>query len=95
MPFYVLKGDLVEMNVDAIVNAANVKLKMVEGVGRAIFHKAGDSELQSACNKIGSCNVGDCKVTPSFNISNITPLATRFSIVTKELIFKISNAEWE
>ncbi|MCI7797088.1 MAG: macro domain-containing protein [Mollicutes bacterium] len=70
MPFYVLKGDLVEMNVDAIVNAANVKLKMVEGVGRAIFHKAGDSELQSACNKIGFCNVGDCKVTPSFNMTN-------------------------
>ena len=39
MPFYVIKGDLVNMNVDAIVNAANVSLKMVEGVTRAIFIK--------------------------------------------------------
>ena len=29
MPFYIIKGDLVKMNVDAIVNAANYTLKMV------------------------------------------------------------------
>lgn len=70
MPFYVIKGDLINMNVDAIVNAANVKLKMVEGVGRAIFHKAGDKELTEACKKIGFCNVGRAVVTPSFNMTN-------------------------
>lgn len=70
MPFYVLKGDLVTMNVDAIVNASNVNLKMVEGVGRAIFHKAGDKELAAACKQIGTCNVGDAVKTPSFNLSN-------------------------
>lgn len=70
MPFYILKGDLVEMNVDAIVNASNVKLKMVEGVGRAIFHKAGDKEMTFACNKFGFCPVGECRVTPSFNMTN-------------------------
>ena len=70
MPFYILKGDLVSMKVDAIVNAANVNLKMVEGVGRAIFHNAGDKEMTKACKDIGRCAPGDAVVTPSFNIEN-------------------------
>ena len=59
MPFYLKKGDLVSANVDAIVNASNVNLKMVEGVGRAIFHKAGDSDLARACKLIGKCALGN------------------------------------
>lgn len=70
MPFYLKKGDLVASNVDAIVNASNVNLKMVEGVGRAIFHKAGDAELGRACKAIGKCNVGKAVLTPSFNLTN-------------------------
>jgi len=70
MPFYVEKGDLVEMKVDAIVNAANVNLKMVEGVGRAIFHKAGDEELSAICKSIKRCDVGHAVATPSFNMTN-------------------------
>lgn len=70
MPLHVLKGDLVSTKVDAIVNAANVNLKMVEGVSRAIFHNAGDKEMTLACKSIGHCNVGDAVTTPSFNITN-------------------------
>lgn len=70
MPFYLKKGDLVSANVDAIVNASNVNLKMVEGVGRAIFHKAGDSDLARACKLIGKCAVGNAVLTPSFNLTN-------------------------
>lgn len=70
MPFYTLKGDLVKMPVDAIVNAANVNLKMVEGVGRAIFHAAGDQELTKACKDIGKCMPGNAVVTPSFNLTS-------------------------
>lgn len=70
MPFYFKKGDLVEINCDAIINASNVNLKMVEGVGRAIFHKAGDKELSNACKQIGHCDVGKAVVTPSFNLKN-------------------------
>lgn len=69
MPFYILKGDLVKMNVDAIVNAANFTLKMVEGVGRAIFHAAGDNEMADACKKIGKCDPGNAVETPSFNLT--------------------------
>lgn len=69
MPFFIEKGDLVSKEVDCLVNASNVNLSMVEGVGRAIFHKAGDIELARACKKIGHCNVGDAVITPSFGIN--------------------------
>ena len=69
MPFYIIKGDLVKMNVDAIVNVANYTLKMVEGVGRAIFHAAGDIELTNACKAIGKCAPGNAVSTPSFNLT--------------------------
>lgn len=70
MPFFIEKGDLITKEVDCIVNASNVNLSMVEGVGRAIFHKAGDVELARACKKIGHCSVGDAVTTPSFGIQN-------------------------
>lgn len=70
MPFYFKRGDLVATECDAIVNASNVNLKMVEGVGRAIFHKAGDKELTYACKQIGHCDVGHAVLTPSFNLTN-------------------------
>lgn len=70
MPFFVEKGDLVSMNVDALVNASNVNLSMVEGVGRAIYHKAGDAELAKACKAIGHCDVGDAVMTAPFGITN-------------------------
>ncbi len=68
MAFYLVKGDLVTMNVDCIVSNANVNLKMVEGVNRAIFHKAGDIEMMEACRKFNGCQVGKAVITPSFNI---------------------------
>ncbi|MGP1413692.1 MAG: macro domain-containing protein [Bacillales bacterium] len=74
MPLFVEKGDLVSKNVDCIVNASNVKLSMVEGVGRAIFHKAGDVELSNYCKKIGFCKPGDVVSSPSFNMTNTKEL---------------------
>lgn len=70
MPFFVQKGDLVSMSVDCIVNDSNVNLSMVEGVGRAIFHKAGDAVLAKACKEIGHCDVGKAVITPAFGIEN-------------------------
>lgn len=74
MPFYFKRGDLVATECDAIINASNVNLKMVEGVGRAIFHKAGDKELTNACKQIGHCDVGAAVMTPSFNLTNATAI---------------------
>lgn len=70
MAIYLIRGDLVNMYVDAIVANANVNLRMVEGVSRAIFHKAGDLELQGALRKIGHCDVGHAVITESFGIDN-------------------------
>lgn len=70
MAIYLIRGDLVNMNVDAIVSNANVNLRMVEGVGRAIFHKAGDIDLTNELKKIGHCDVGKAVTTKPFGITN-------------------------
>ena len=57
-----LEGDITEMNVDAIVNAANEKLVMGSGVAGAILEKGGES-IQEECNRIGGTPVGTSVMT--------------------------------
>lgn len=59
------------MHVDAIVNAANTKLKNFAkhqggGVCGAIFRAAGQNQMQEACDRIGGCEVGGAEITPGF-----------------------------
>lgn len=68
MPFEIVRNDITKMNVDAIVNAANPALKMGGGVCGAIFHAAGAKELQVACDKIGSCAIGQAVITEGFKL---------------------------
>jgi O-acetyl-ADP-ribose deacetylase (regulator of RNase III) len=56
------QGDITEMDVDAIVNAANNDLMMGIGVAGAILRKGGN-EIQEECNKIGSIPVGYAAIT--------------------------------
>jgi O-acetyl-ADP-ribose deacetylase (regulator of RNase III) len=56
------QGDLTEMDVDAIVNAANNDLKLGGGVAGAIRRKGGDA-IQSECNAIGSIPIGGAAIT--------------------------------
>jgi len=42
------------MNVDVIVNAANIELKVGGGVCGAIFAAAGVEKLQKACDKLST-----------------------------------------
>jgi len=56
------QGDLTEMDVDAIVNAANNDLILGGGVAGAIRRKGGE-EIQRACNNIGSIPVGYAAIT--------------------------------
>ena len=56
------QGDLTEMEVDAIVNAANNDLMLGAGVAGAILRKGGDS-IQKECNEIGSIPVGYAAIT--------------------------------
>ena len=57
-----VKGDITELEVDAIVNAANSALKMGGGVAGAILRKGGYS-IQEECDRIGYCPVGGAVIT--------------------------------
>ncbi len=57
-----MKGDLTEMDVDAIVNAANNDLQLGGGVAGAIRRKGGP-EIQRECDAIGSIPVGGAAIT--------------------------------
>jgi O-acetyl-ADP-ribose deacetylase len=57
-----LEGDLTEMDVDAIVNAANNDLILGAGVAGAIRRKGGE-EIQRECSKIGSIPLGTAAIT--------------------------------
>ncbi len=56
------QGDLTEMDVDAIVNAANNDLKLGGGLAGVIRRKAGDA-IQRECNEIGAIPVGGAALT--------------------------------
>ena len=56
------RGDLTEMETDAIVNAANNDLRLGGGVAGAIRRKGGDT-IQRECNEIGSIPVGSAAIT--------------------------------
>jgi O-acetyl-ADP-ribose deacetylase (regulator of RNase III) len=57
-----LEGDITELEVDAIVNAANVQLQLGSGVAGAIKRKGGPS-IQKECDRIGSTPVGTAVIT--------------------------------
>lgn len=57
-----MQGDLTEMDVDAIVNAANNDLQLGGGVAGAIRRKGGD-QIQRECDDIGSISVGEAAIT--------------------------------
>jgi O-acetyl-ADP-ribose deacetylase (regulator of RNase III) len=62
-----LKGDITEMAVDAIVNAANTDLVMAEGVAGAIRRKGGE-RIEEACNEIAPIRLGEAAVTTAGNL---------------------------
>ncbi|MEO0280092.1 MAG: macro domain-containing protein [candidate division WOR-3 bacterium] len=59
---YVFHGDITELEVDAIVNAANEYLKHGGGLAGVIVKKGGKI-IQEESNKIGYCPVGSAVVT--------------------------------
>lgn len=46
MPFYIVKQNITEMQVDAIVNTANTSLQMGAGICGTIFKKAGTQKCR-------------------------------------------------
>lgn len=70
MQINLVKASVLDLKVDAIVNAANNALLGGGGVDGAI-HKAAGSELYNYCLKLGGCKTGEAKITPAFNIKDV------------------------
>ena len=67
MPFAIVRNDITQMQVDAIVNTANPKPVIGYGVDAGIHQKAGP-QLLAARQKIGPIRVGDAAITPGFDL---------------------------
>jgi O-acetyl-ADP-ribose deacetylase (regulator of RNase III) len=63
----VFQGDITQMQVEVIVNAANKSLLGGGGVDGAI-HKAAGFKLQLYCRKLNGCEFGEAKITPGFDL---------------------------
>lgn len=68
MTLIIRRANLVELRVDAIVNAANEQLWQGSGVCGAIFAAAGAAKLRAACERIGGCPTGEAVLTPGFRL---------------------------
>ena len=67
MPFEIVRNDITNMQVDAIVNTANPRAVIGLGVDSAIHEKAGP-QLLAARQEIGPIAMGHAAITPAYQL---------------------------
>ena len=67
MPFEIVRNDIVNMQVDAVVNTASHLPRIGYGVDFAVHKKAGPQLLMDRL-KIGEIQVGHAAITPGYNL---------------------------
>lgn len=67
MPFEIVRNDIVNMKVDAIVNTANPKPIIGAGTDKGVYDKAG-ARLLLARKEIGNIAIGEAAITPAFDL---------------------------
>lgn len=70
MQITVVRGDITQQRVDAVVTAANEPLRGGGGVDGAV-HRAAGPELLAACRPLAPCPAGSAVVTPAFDLAPV------------------------
>jgi len=68
MPFKIVRNDITRMEVDAIVNTANMEPIYSSGTDMAIYIAAGEKELLVERRKIGRLEAGEVAITSGFRL---------------------------